>query len=480
MARLVISAADGEQQIELTKDIFVVGRSSSCDAVIPDTQVSDEHCEFRKAGDVWRVIDLESRDGTRVNGTFVNQQQLKDGDVLNLGELRVTFRCATSAAAPARKPTDEVKDWQRSARQMGAQARRQKDAPPPPKPGAPTSARAKAKQPAKSKGRGGAKRGAKGGSTAAMRAGGSAPAAARAGGARKAQAADSGGEDRRERRSRGSTARKGADTATITMILGAVLVAGALAAFMLLDPGHSHNSQVFSRMISAQQRTRWDDVVKYAKDADPAGDRDEYARIQELLEKAEAAIAARGDVGLLKELTKAANDLRVWRQGNWKENAEYVSRIDGFLEKYGHLGAQTLDYYRGERAKYASAGDLASHATTSKGAWRDTQATVKALSGARRYGDALLQISDFWKKWGDKEPGLRSTKNQLEKKTMKDARAWFATKLSLAQQKAGQNDRGGARKVLRNASNLVGITELQDKAAALLDEIYGGSPPPPR
>jgi pSer/pThr/pTyr-binding forkhead associated (FHA) protein len=69
-----------------TQDELVIGRHPNCDLVLTDTTVSRRHARltFRDGG--WVVRDLESTNGTRVNGQYVGRCRLRPGDRLELGE----------------------------------------------------------------------------------------------------------------------------------------------------------------------------------------------------------------------------------------------------------------------------------------------------------------------------------------------------------------------------------------------------------
>jgi hypothetical protein len=69
----------------------VVGRSPSCDYAIPDATVSARHAELARTPDGWRIRDLSSRNGTRVNGWLVREQALAPGDVIELGATLFVF-----------------------------------------------------------------------------------------------------------------------------------------------------------------------------------------------------------------------------------------------------------------------------------------------------------------------------------------------------------------------------------------------------
>jgi hypothetical protein len=67
------------------QDELFVGRHPSCDVRLSDPGVSRRHARltFRDGG--WMVQDLESTNGTTVNGTRVGRCQLRPGDDLVLG-----------------------------------------------------------------------------------------------------------------------------------------------------------------------------------------------------------------------------------------------------------------------------------------------------------------------------------------------------------------------------------------------------------
>lgn len=64
---------------------LVIGRHPSCDVVVSDETVSRRHVmlTFRDGG--WIVRDLQSTNGTRLNGQYVGRCRLRPGDRLGLG-----------------------------------------------------------------------------------------------------------------------------------------------------------------------------------------------------------------------------------------------------------------------------------------------------------------------------------------------------------------------------------------------------------
>ena len=69
----------------------VIGRSSRCDFVVDDPNVSRKHAELQRRGQDWYVVDLESTNGVTVNGKQVRSSRLAPGDEIALGTARLHF-----------------------------------------------------------------------------------------------------------------------------------------------------------------------------------------------------------------------------------------------------------------------------------------------------------------------------------------------------------------------------------------------------
>ncbi|MEA2425756.1 MAG: hypothetical protein QOH13_2166 [Thermoleophilaceae bacterium] len=69
-----------------------VGRSPTCDYVVPSTAASSRHAVLTRSVGGWLLHDLGSRNGTRVNGWLVKEQLLADGDELSFGDAKFVFR----------------------------------------------------------------------------------------------------------------------------------------------------------------------------------------------------------------------------------------------------------------------------------------------------------------------------------------------------------------------------------------------------
>ncbi len=81
---------DPTSKLRLEK-VMKIGRRPDNDIVVNDLGVSKQHAELRQSTTGrFQIIDLGSHNGTFVNGTRVNQAELKDGDIIAVGH--ATFR----------------------------------------------------------------------------------------------------------------------------------------------------------------------------------------------------------------------------------------------------------------------------------------------------------------------------------------------------------------------------------------------------
>ena len=82
----------------LEQDEIVIGRSVTCDLVVNHVSVSRKHARLYRDGDAWRVEDLGSTNGTRVNDLPDANKKLENGDAIYLQDLRLTFVDRSSPA----------------------------------------------------------------------------------------------------------------------------------------------------------------------------------------------------------------------------------------------------------------------------------------------------------------------------------------------------------------------------------------------
>ena len=74
-----------KQKIIVDKLPAVVGRGPNADVRLGDSWTSHVHCEISKSKGTLVVRDLESRNGTLVNGETITEARLMPGDTLTIG-----------------------------------------------------------------------------------------------------------------------------------------------------------------------------------------------------------------------------------------------------------------------------------------------------------------------------------------------------------------------------------------------------------
>jgi pSer/pThr/pTyr-binding forkhead associated (FHA) protein len=75
----------------LGDDTSVAGRHPNADIFLDDVTVSRRHVEFSRSGVNFSLRDMGSMNGTYLNGTRVDQNDLKTGDEIQIGKYHLTF-----------------------------------------------------------------------------------------------------------------------------------------------------------------------------------------------------------------------------------------------------------------------------------------------------------------------------------------------------------------------------------------------------
>jgi hypothetical protein len=87
----VVTLTIGERKQEVTSPRVVLGRSRSSDVRLADVNVSRRHAELLQEGTTYWIVDLDSMNGTAVNGKRVEREKLRDGDTITLGSTDIVF-----------------------------------------------------------------------------------------------------------------------------------------------------------------------------------------------------------------------------------------------------------------------------------------------------------------------------------------------------------------------------------------------------
>ncbi|KAF0241652.1 MAG: hypothetical protein FD180_4325 [Planctomycetota bacterium] len=102
MIRLLIQSGGQSRELSFDDAVVTFGSGASCKVRLDDPQADAEQCRIEKAPNGWKLVDLESTNGTAVNGAVVNARLLKDGDVIRIGEFEAVFNPAGGAKSGAK------------------------------------------------------------------------------------------------------------------------------------------------------------------------------------------------------------------------------------------------------------------------------------------------------------------------------------------------------------------------------------------
>ena len=92
MGKLVVSLDNVViKEFQITKERTTLGRRPYNDIVIDNLAVSGEHAVLTSAGSDVFIEDLNSTNGTYINGKAVKKQLLSNNDVVEVGKYRIKF-----------------------------------------------------------------------------------------------------------------------------------------------------------------------------------------------------------------------------------------------------------------------------------------------------------------------------------------------------------------------------------------------------
>ena len=88
---LALSGPLKDSTIPLAEGEVTIGRDASNGIAVIDPSVSRKHCAFLGRDGKFQVRDLDSRNGTLVNGLVVQEQWLQHGDEIAAGDSSFLF-----------------------------------------------------------------------------------------------------------------------------------------------------------------------------------------------------------------------------------------------------------------------------------------------------------------------------------------------------------------------------------------------------
>ena len=85
---LILFKKDGSQKaFSVASDATIIGRRHDCDLCIPLMVVSKRHCQLNQNKESVKIRDLDSRNGTFLNGKRIDETTVQAGDYIRIGPL---------------------------------------------------------------------------------------------------------------------------------------------------------------------------------------------------------------------------------------------------------------------------------------------------------------------------------------------------------------------------------------------------------
>lgn len=85
-----ISGKSQNELVKLRRDNTLFGREKA-DIIVSDPEVSATHCQIQCIDDSYHIFDMNSSNGTYVNGQRIVKAKLKEGDIVEIGKTIFRF-----------------------------------------------------------------------------------------------------------------------------------------------------------------------------------------------------------------------------------------------------------------------------------------------------------------------------------------------------------------------------------------------------
>ncbi len=86
MIKLLLKEGPESRPIKINADAASIGRAKDCTICLSDRKVSRLHAKIERIGVTYQIRDLESGNGTRVNGRRIDFHALSQGDEIRVGD----------------------------------------------------------------------------------------------------------------------------------------------------------------------------------------------------------------------------------------------------------------------------------------------------------------------------------------------------------------------------------------------------------
>jgi predicted component of type VI protein secretion system len=107
MPKLILTTdTQGKVAYEFTEDLVTIGRAPDNMIVIDDPSISSRHAQLELSGEIYRLKDLESTNGTRVNGIPITETVLRFDDRIRFGGIDARFEPDVRGSQPLPAPAE--------------------------------------------------------------------------------------------------------------------------------------------------------------------------------------------------------------------------------------------------------------------------------------------------------------------------------------------------------------------------------------
>ena len=108
----VEKGSKSKREIRLKSEETIIGRRAGCDLRVPSASVSRRHCRLSYRDDCLVVEDLQSANGTYVNGIRITETQVvQPGDRLEVGPVTFLVKYKSAAADLPKENEDIVPEF---------------------------------------------------------------------------------------------------------------------------------------------------------------------------------------------------------------------------------------------------------------------------------------------------------------------------------------------------------------------------------
>lgn len=118
-----LNPCGGGDPIPLLSEVLLIGRRSKCDITLEFPNISSHHCQLEFLNGYWRVRDMNSRNGIKVNGDRCDMKWLLPGDRLSIAKHDYEINYTPQSDEP---PPEEENPFEMSLMEKAGLVKREK------------------------------------------------------------------------------------------------------------------------------------------------------------------------------------------------------------------------------------------------------------------------------------------------------------------------------------------------------------------